>query len=133
MTCIYISVVHRASYQPCRSDRFLEDVQHAMCAGYSKGCGADLWGPRYYADGNGPFHRTCESSLGFGMLRLLNYLCCAQYHRTVPFDSILGGGRLSMLFMPLLSFADPSSAAEDVLGDLGVRQAIRAMPKNARL
>jgi len=27
----------------------------------------------------------------------------------------------------------PFSAAEDVLGDLGVRQAIRAMPKNARL
>ncbi|KAN0113429.1 Acyl-CoA dehydrogenase/oxidase, N-terminal and middle domain containing protein [Russula decolorans] len=37
-----------------------------------------------------------------------------HYYRTVPFDSILGG-------------------AEDVLGDLGVRQAIRAMPKNARL
>ncbi|EPQ54036.1 acyl-CoA dehydrogenase NM domain-like protein [Gloeophyllum trabeum ATCC 11539] len=37
-----------------------------------------------------------------------------HYHRTVPFDSLLGG-------------------AEDVLGDLGVRQAIKAMPKNARL
>jgi len=37
-----------------------------------------------------------------------------HYHRTVPFDSILGG-------------------AEDVLGDLGVRQAIRGIPKNARL
>ncbi|KAF5371821.1 hypothetical protein D9615_009551 [Tricholomella constricta] len=37
-----------------------------------------------------------------------------HYHRTVPFDAILGG-------------------AEDVLGDLGVRQAIRSMPKNARL
>ncbi|KAG6865910.1 hypothetical protein C0991_010743 [Blastosporella zonata] len=37
-----------------------------------------------------------------------------HYHRTVPFDAILGG-------------------AEDVLGDLGVRQAIRGMPKNARL
>ncbi|ETW83018.1 hypothetical protein HETIRDRAFT_474137 [Heterobasidion irregulare TC 32-1] len=37
-----------------------------------------------------------------------------HYHRTVPFDALLGG-------------------AEDVLGDLGVRQAIRAMPKNARL
>lgn len=38
----------------------------------------------------------------------------SQYHRTVPFDSLLGG-------------------AEDVLGDLGVRQAIRKMPKDARL
>ncbi|KAJ7227109.1 acyl-CoA dehydrogenase [Mycena pura] len=37
-----------------------------------------------------------------------------HYHRTVTFDSVLGG-------------------AEDVLGDLGVRQALRAMPKNARL
>ncbi|KAF8348835.1 peroxisomal acyl-CoA-dehydrogenase [Amanita rubescens] len=37
-----------------------------------------------------------------------------HYHRTVTFDSVLGG-------------------AEDVLGDLGVRQAIRTMPKNARL
>ncbi|KAH8099997.1 acyl-CoA dehydrogenase [Cristinia sonorae] len=37
-----------------------------------------------------------------------------HYHRTVPYDAILGG-------------------AEDVLGDLGVRQAIRQMPKNARL
>ncbi|EIN04041.1 acyl-CoA dehydrogenase, partial [Punctularia strigosozonata HHB-11173 SS5] len=37
-----------------------------------------------------------------------------HYHRTVPFDALLGG-------------------AEDVLGDLGVRQAIRAIPKNARL
>ncbi|KAF5327227.1 hypothetical protein D9619_004911 [Psilocybe cf. subviscida] len=37
-----------------------------------------------------------------------------HYHRTVPFDAILGG-------------------AEDVLGDLGVRQAIRGIPKDARL
>jgi len=37
-----------------------------------------------------------------------------HYHRTVPFDAILGG-------------------AEDVLGDLGVRQAIRQMPKDAKL
>jgi len=37
-----------------------------------------------------------------------------RYHSGVLFDSVLGG-------------------AEDVLGDLGVRQAIRGMPKNARL
>ncbi|KIJ70611.1 hypothetical protein HYDPIDRAFT_105350 [Hydnomerulius pinastri MD-312] len=37
-----------------------------------------------------------------------------NFHRTSPFDAILAG-------------------AEDVLGDLGVRQAIRKMPKNARL
>lgn len=37
-----------------------------------------------------------------------------NYHRTSPFDAILGG-------------------AEDVMGDLGVRQALKKMPKNARL
>ncbi|KAI0699820.1 acyl-CoA dehydrogenase NM domain-like protein [Cytidiella melzeri] len=37
-----------------------------------------------------------------------------NYHRTSPYDAILGG-------------------AEDVLGDLGVRQAMKKMPKNARL
>lgn len=37
-----------------------------------------------------------------------------HYYRTVTFDALLGG-------------------AEDVLADLGVRQAVRAMPKNARL
>ncbi|TFK27199.1 acyl-CoA dehydrogenase [Coprinopsis marcescibilis] len=37
-----------------------------------------------------------------------------HYHRTVPFDAVLGG-------------------AEDVLGDLGVRQALKKMPKDARL
>ncbi|KAH9989450.1 acyl-CoA dehydrogenase/oxidase [Russula vinacea] len=50
-----------------------------------------------------------------GMGRFIEHASCLMtlgYHRTVTFDSILGG-------------------AEDVLGDLGVRQAIRAMPKNA--
>lgn len=37
-----------------------------------------------------------------------------QYHRTSPFDAILGG-------------------AEDVLGDMGVRQALRRMPDSTRL
>lgn len=37
-----------------------------------------------------------------------------HYHRVIPFDALLGG-------------------AEDVLADLGVRQALRAMPKNVRL
>jgi len=37
-----------------------------------------------------------------------------HYHRTIPFDAVLGG-------------------AEDVLGDLGVRQALKKMPKSARL
>ncbi|TFK72941.1 peroxisomal acyl-CoA-dehydrogenase [Pluteus cervinus] len=37
-----------------------------------------------------------------------------HYHRTIAFDALLGG-------------------AEDVLSDLGVRQALRAMPRDARL
>lgn len=37
-----------------------------------------------------------------------------HYHRTITFDSLLGG-------------------AEDVLGDLGVRQAVRKIPAGARL
>ena len=37
-----------------------------------------------------------------------------QYHRTITFDALLGG-------------------AEDVLSDLVVRQALRAMPKDTRL
>ncbi|KAF8292381.1 acyl-CoA dehydrogenase NM domain-like protein [Clavulina sp. PMI_390] len=37
-----------------------------------------------------------------------------HYHRTITFDAVLGG-------------------AEDVLGDLGVRQAMRKIPKNVRL
>jgi alkylation response protein AidB-like acyl-CoA dehydrogenase len=59
------------------------------------------------------------------MVRFFPYLCtiaharrltlsCTQYHRTSPYDAILGG-------------------AEDVLGDLGVRQAMKKMPRNARL
>jgi len=44
-----------------------------------------------------------------GMGRVIEH-----YHRTVPFDALLGG-------------------AEDVLGDLGVRQAMRNIPKSTRL
>ena len=37
-----------------------------------------------------------------------------HFHRAIAFDALLGG-------------------AEDVLGDLGVRQAAKRIPKNARL
>ncbi|KAI0661494.1 acyl-CoA dehydrogenase [Cubamyces menziesii] len=49
-----------------------------------------------------------------------------HYHRTVTFDALLGGGWTS---------ADSvlGRAAEDVLADLGVRQAIRGMPSDVRL
>jgi hypothetical protein len=39
---LYIQVVQGPNYQPCRPDRFPEDVEHAVHAGYGNGCGADL-------------------------------------------------------------------------------------------
>ena len=51
--------------------------------------------------------RSCHFTSSRGLM-------ITQYHRTITFDSLLGG-------------------AEDVLGDLGVRQALRAMPSNAKL
>jgi hypothetical protein len=58
-----------------------------------------------------------------------------HFHRHVPFDSILGGCKFMLC---ILAFGRSKMillcvAAEDVLGDLGVRQAIRGIPKNARL
>jgi hypothetical protein len=61
---------------------------------YGKGCGADLWWARDHTDGNEPFYRTCELSPSFGVLRcLLDCFYYAQYHRTILFDAILGGGK----------------------------------------
>jgi hypothetical protein len=50
----------------------------------------------------------------------------------VPF-SILGGGNYRCSFQTGMKLTFHFTSAEDVLGDLGVRQAIRSMPKNARL
>ena len=76
-----------------------------MRAGYRKGCGADLWGARYHADGDGPFYRTCELSPNFdALLCLLNGPCCTQYHRVVPFDAILGGGRSAHIIHTSVEF-----------------------------
>lgn len=55
-----------------------------------------------------------------------------QYHRIVPYDAILGGGEsysvCIYVWIELMWFV-----AEDVLADLGVRQAMRGMPKGAKL
>lgn len=70
-----------------------------------------------------------------------------HYHTTIAFDALLGGGKLLPIYAlffnpsaPLPQCPDshnliPSSCylAEDVLGDLGVRQAMRSIPKNTRL
>ncbi|KDQ16195.1 hypothetical protein BOTBODRAFT_144637 [Botryobasidium botryosum FD-172 SS1] len=68
-----------------------------------------------------------------GMGRLIE-----QYHRTVPFDAILGGGKssnttLSNVPISISFILRACAVAEDVLGDLGVRQAIKQMPPNVRL
>ena len=55
---------------------------------------------------------THRQSLASPVLLLISFN--NQYHRTSPYDAILGG-------------------SEDVLGDLGVRQAIKKMPNNVRL
>jgi len=53
-----------------------------------------------------------------------------HYHRTVTFDSLLGGAEgMFTIWMPGTSLM----SNPDVLGDLGVRQAIKQMPKGARL
>jgi hypothetical protein len=51
----------------------------------------------------------------------------------VTFDAILGGKAVYTIHASVEFCLCNSPAAEDVLGDPGVWQAIRAMSKNARL
>ena len=54
-----------------------------------------------------------------------------HYHRTIAFDALLGGG---VYAYPHIYFRVCNHfTAEDVLADLGVRQALRFMPKDIRL
>ncbi|QRW04297.1 acyl-CoA dehydrogenase [Ceratobasidium sp. AG-Ba] len=116
----------RHSSQVGRHDRaeagqnWLENVTHQMCNMNYKQQSANLAGQIAFLkmyltrsaqetaqDATQIFGGRAITRTGMG--RMIEH-----YHRTVPFDSLLGG-------------------AEDVLGDLGVRQAIRKMPKDARL
>ncbi|PPQ69162.1 hypothetical protein CVT26_003536 [Gymnopilus dilepis] len=74
----------------------------ALLKSYSTSCGQDTARDAVQIFGGRGITQT-------GMGKFIEH-----YHRTIPFDSLLGG-------------------AEDVLADLGVRQALRAMPKDARL
>jgi hypothetical protein len=61
-----------------------------------------------------------------------------HYHRTVPFDALLGGGVCHSFSQAISSELTDGRwiyhvLAEDVLGDLGVRQAMKKIPKNTRL
>ncbi|KAF8348837.1 peroxisomal acyl-CoA-dehydrogenase [Amanita rubescens] len=76
--------------------------QIAFLKSYSTGCGQDTARDAVQIFGGRGITQT-------GMGRFIEH-----YHRTIAFDSLLGG-------------------AEDVLADLGVRQALRIMPKESRL
>jgi alkylation response protein AidB-like acyl-CoA dehydrogenase len=76
--------------------------QIAFLKSYSTACGQDTARDAVQVFGG----RGITQS---GMGRFIEH-----YHRTIPFDALLGG-------------------AEDVLADLGVRQALRGMPRDARL
>ncbi|KAF8962786.1 peroxisomal acyl-CoA-dehydrogenase [Flammula alnicola] len=76
--------------------------QIALLKSYSTACGQDTARDAVQVFGGRGITQT-------GMGRYIEH-----YHRTIPFDALLGG-------------------AEDVLADLGVRQALRAMPRDARL
>ncbi len=64
-----------------------------------------------------------------GMGRLIEH-----YHRTIAFDALLGGGKSSFrCCCTFLSYIFIIFLAEDVLGDLGVRQVMRKIPDDVRL
>jgi hypothetical protein len=56
-----------------------------------------------------------------------------HYHRTVAFDALLGGGAWFPRYDSGLKGLNFFPEAEDVLADLGIRQALRVMPKDAKL
>ena len=96
--------------------------QIALLKSYSTGCGQDTARDAVQVFGGRGITQT-------GMGKYIEHVCYTgtcffhlcytelhglQYHRTIPFDALLGG-------------------AEDVLADLGVRQALRGMPRDTRL
>ncbi|KAL4268591.1 acyl-CoA dehydrogenase family protein [Pleurotus pulmonarius] len=99
---------------------WLENITHQMNNMAYKEQAAKLAGPiallKMYATRSAQETATDAVQIfgGRGITKTGMGAMIEHYHRTVPFDAILGG-------------------AEDVLGDLGVRQAIRAMPKDVRL
>ncbi|THH33221.1 hypothetical protein EUX98_g950 [Antrodiella citrinella] len=99
---------------------WLENITHQMCNMSYKDQAQKLAGPigllKMYITRSAQETATDAVQIfgGRGITKTGMGRFIEHYHRTVPYDAILGG-------------------AEDVLGDLGVRQAIRQMPRNARL
>ncbi len=95
---------------------FWSQICHKHRARYRRRRSTNIWWTIYHTDRHGQVGRERASalhSIHFSLYVLRRDLLI-QYHRTSPYDAILGG-------------------AEDVMGDLGVRQVLRKMPKNARL
>ncbi|CAL1716561.1 unnamed protein product [Somion occarium] len=99
---------------------WLENITHQMCHMSYKEQASKLAGPIALLK---MFSTRCAQQSSTDAVQIFGGRAVTQsgmgrfiehYHRAVPFDALLGG-------------------AEDVLADLGVRQAIRNMPKNARL
>ena len=112
-----------------QAHRVPQDVQHAVRAADSDGCCPALRRAWYHADRYGSSHRACEcnnqptsppaSNTVFsttGLCRSMHFL-----------EEVRGTS--ACLCTRILTL----KTAEDVLADLGVRQAMRNMPKNARL
>jgi len=99
---------------------WLESITYQMCNMSYKQQASKLAGPiallKSHATGCGQDNARDAVQIfgGRGITQSGMGKYVEHYHRTIPFDSLLGG-------------------AEDVLADLGVRQALRAMPKNVRL
>ena len=72
----------------------IEDVLHAMCTGDSTRRRSNLWWPWYHEDGHGQARRArTYLALLFVLHPHAHFQPAAiQYHRTVPFDAVLGGG-----------------------------------------
>jgi len=102
------------------TQNWLENITYQMCNMSYKQQAAKLAGPiallKSYATASGQDNARDAVQVfgGRGITQSGMGKFVEHYHRTIPFDALLGG-------------------AEDVLADLGVRQALRAMPKDARL
>ncbi|TFK27197.1 acyl-CoA dehydrogenase [Coprinopsis marcescibilis] len=102
------------------TQNWLENITHQMCNMSYKEQAKKLAGPisllkSYATQAAQDSAKDAMQIFGsHGLQKTGVGLFVEHYYRTVPFDALLGG-------------------AEDVLSDLGVRQALRAMPKNTRL
>ncbi len=130
---ISLDVVRRTIRQISRAHRIIKTVRRAsQCVQVIMASTTNSWGigssrervaktrrMQRRSSADVPLHNPAWASLSKMCVPSFYEVCLIlsanlQFHRTSPFDAILGG-------------------AEDVMGDLGVRQVERKMPKHARL